>query len=346
MTASRRPFAVLSRWWLPALLGLVLVPQPAFSQAVQEAAKPAQAKKAQAKAKAKPALIEPTYKNVPYGDHERQVLDLYQAKSDQPTPLVVYIHGGGWLGGDKGRVGTVNVPKLLENGISVAAINYRYVSQADEAGIKPPVKWPLEDAARAVQFLRSKAGEWNFDRTKVGANGGSAGACSSLWLALHDDMAKPDSEDPVARESTRLACAAVVGAQTAFDPQALREWMPNITYGGHAFGFLKAGDRPAQFEALLENREEVLPWIREYSPIDLATADDPPLFLDYPSQDRPPVIGEEQKDATHSAIYGLKLQEKLQSAGAAEVILAYPGHKNPQYADSTDFLIDRLKGDH
>ena len=80
------------------------------------------------------------------------------------------------------------------------------------------MKWPLEDAARAVQFLRSKAGEWNIDKTRIAATGGSAGACSSLWLAFHDDMAKPDSPDPVARESTRLTAAAVNGAQTSLDP--------------------------------------------------------------------------------------------------------------------------------
>ena len=42
-----------------------------------------------------PALA-PTKANVPYGTHERQVLDFYQAKSDSPTPVVFYIHGGGW----------------------------------------------------------------------------------------------------------------------------------------------------------------------------------------------------------------------------------------------------------
>jgi acetyl esterase/lipase len=89
----------------------------------------------------------------------------------------------------------------------------------------------------ALQFLRSKAAEWSINRQHIGASGGSAGACSSLWLALHEDMAQPDSPDPVARESTRLRCAALVGAQTSLDPKVMREWMPNIRYGGQAFGF-------------------------------------------------------------------------------------------------------------
>ena len=206
------------------------------------------------------------------------------------------------------------------------------------------MKWPLEDAARAIQFLRSKAGEWNIDKTRIGATGGSAGACSSLWLAFHDDMAKPDSPDPIARESTRLTCAAVNGAQTSLDPKQLREWMPNMRYGGHAFGFRKPGPKPRrdEFQAFYDHRDEVLPWIKEYSPYEHAGPGDPPVFLDYPAQDKPARLGEEQKDPTHSAVMGLTLQEKLRASGD-EAHLSYPGHEDPEYANITEFLIAKLK---
>lgn len=330
-----------------SLRGLIVVPVVlalGLPLSAQETATKAQVKKAQVKAKAaQPAGPPPSFANVPYGDHARQVLDFYKADSPGPTPLVVYIHGGGWSNGDKGRVGTVDLRKLLASGISVAAINYRFVPQAQEAGIKPPVKAPLEDAARAIQFLRSKSAEWNIDKTRIGATGGSAGACSSLWLALHDDLARPDSPDPVARESTRLSCAAVVGAQTSLDPRQLRTWMPNMVYGGHAFGFRKPGQtRNDEFQALYDHREEVLPWIKEYSPYEQAGPGDPPVFLDYPSQDKPARFGEEQKDPTHSAVNGLGLQEKLKASGV-EARLSYPGQKDPDYANSTEFLIATLK---
>jgi hypothetical protein len=194
-----------------------------------------------------------------------------------------------------------------------------------------------------LQFLRSKAGEWNIDKARVGATGGSAGGASSLWLAMHDDMARPDSPDPVERESTRLACAAVIGAQTTLDPRETRAAMPNMSYGAHAFGFRKAGaPRDSQFQAFFEKRDEVLPWIKEYSALGHASADDPPVFLDYPSQDKPPVKGEPQKDPTHSAVLGLLLKEKLDPLGV-EARLSYPGHEDPDYASVTDFLIARLK---
>ena len=283
----------------------------------------------------KPARPTPTAASVAYGTHERQVLDFWQAKSERPTPLVLYIHGGGWRNGDKNGLSGAAIKRYLDAGISVAAINYRFVQHAVELKIEPPVKAPLEDAARALQLIRSRASEWNLDKKRVGATGGSAGACSSLWLAFHDDLADPKSSDPVARESTRLYCAAVNGAQTSLDPKELREWMPNYGYGAHAFGL-------PSFQSLYDNRAKVLKWIKEYSPIEHVSKDDPPIFLEYPSQKVPPVVGEKQTDPTHSAVLGLKLEERLKAAGI-EVILVYPGRTHPQYRNSADYLIDRLK---
>ena len=306
------------------------------------AAKPAAPVAPKTDAPAKPTIA-PTFANVAYGTHERQVLDFYQAKSTRPTPLLFFIHGGGWVSGDKGftkNPGTLK--QCLDAGISVVSINYRYSWQAQIAGVKPPVKAPLEDAARALQFVRSKAKEWNIDKVRIGASGGSAGACSSLWLAFHNDMADPKSSDPIARESTRLWCAAVIGAQTSLDPKQLKEWTPNSRYGGHAFGFMDPNDpktRDTRFAEFLAHREEVLPWIREYSPIEHVTSDDPPVYLIYSSA---PALGEPQTDPTHTANYGVKLQEKCKSVGV-ECELVWPGAPDVRHANVDAYLIERLK---
>lgn len=281
----------------------------------------------------------PTLANVPYGSHERQMLDFYQAQSDKPTPVVFFIHGGGWVAGDKSGVG--DVPGYLQAGISVAAINYRYSWQAQLAGVKPPVEWPIHDAARALQFVRAKSGEWNLDKQRIGATGGSAGACSSLWLALHEDLARSDSDDPVSRESTRLWCAAVAGAQTSLDPAQLKEWTPNSRYGGHAFGFMDPKDlktRDTRFAEFLAARQDVLPWIKEYSPYEHATKDDPPIYLHYTSA---PALGQEQRDPTHTANYGVKLQETLHGVGV-DCELVYPDAPDVKHATISAYLIDRL----
>lgn len=299
--------------------------------------------KKQEKKKGPPQRPTPTVADFVYGkDSERQKFDFWQAKSEKPTPIVLLIHGGGWRGGDKTGYGTSAIQPYLDSGISVASINYRFIQQAMEQKVEPPVKACLYDAARALQTIRSKAKEWNLDPKRVGATGGSAGACTSLWLAFHDDLADPKSSDTIARESSRLTCAAVSGAQTSLDPKELREWISNSIYGGHAFGFAAEGrDRAQEFDLLIANREKVLPWIKEYSPIELVTKDDPPIYLDYPNQKAPPVLGGKEDDPTHSAMYGVKLLEKLNATGI-EGVLAYPGHEDKKYGSITKFLITKL----
>lgn len=270
--------------------------------AVAQPAKEGKKSEAAPKADAYDSTVpKPTQSAVSYGPHERNVLDFWQAKSDVPTPLVFIIHGGGWTGGSKERAARfADVKALLDAGISVAAINYRLLAHAKD--VVPPVKAPMHDSARALQFVRSKAKDWNIDPTRIGAAGGSAGACTSLWLAYHDDLADPKSDDPIARLSTRLLCAAVIGPQTSLDPQQMKEWTPNSRYGGHAFG-------KKDFAQFLTEREKILPWIAEYSPYALASKEDAPVALFF---DAAPAMGKVQKDPTHTANFGIGLQQRCQ----------------------------------
>lgn len=283
-----------------------------------------------------------TLTNVRYGVHPRQVMDFWKAPSTKPTPVVFHIHGGGWGAGSKGAVrGTA---AFLAAGISVVSINYRYTWQAIGDGIKPPVSAPLHDAARALQFVRSKAEEWNIDKQRIAATGTSAGACSSLWLAFHDDMADPKSTDPIARESTRLFCAAVDSAQTSMDPQQMVEWTPNSNYGATAFGF--ADPTPTQtrpqevrFAEFLAHRNDILPWIKEYSPFEHASSDDPAIYMIYPA---PPAIGQPQQDPTHTANFGVKLLEKLKEL-KVDCELVYPGASDVKLGSIEVYLMEKLK---
>ena len=153
----------------------------------------------------------PTFVDVKYGQYQRNALDFWKAKSDRPTPVVVIIHGGGFLGGDKTQMRNDPAVQIcLGAGVSCAAINYRYRNTA-------PMQDVLRDCARAIQFLRSKANEWNIDKTRIAAYGNSAGAGTSLWLAFHDDFADPKNADPVLRESSRLACAGGLACQFSYD---------------------------------------------------------------------------------------------------------------------------------
>jgi hypothetical protein len=154
-----------------------------------------------------------THVDVKYGPHERNVLDIWLAKSDRPTPVAIFIHGGGFVGGDKSKMyGSPDIDAFLEAGVSFATINYRF-RNTDPRGVRAS----LQDAKRALQFIRSKAAEWNLDKARIGAYGGSAGAGTSLWLGVRDDMADPGSDDPVLRESTRLSVVGATGTQATYD---------------------------------------------------------------------------------------------------------------------------------
>ncbi len=302
------------------------------------------ASRAEEKAKAEapapkkaPGKTKPTAANVPYGKHPKQVVDFYQADSKEPTPVIVNIHGGGWSGGSKD---SISPDSYLRAGISVVSVEYRLLSEAKADGVKPPVQGPMGDAARALQFIRSQAKAWNLDTSRIVLTGSSAGACTCLWLAFHDDLADPKSDDPVARESTRVSLVVVGGAQTSLDPKQMKEWTPNSWYGGHAFGFTSDPQKKlSQFDVFLAEREKIMPWIKEYSPYELVTSDDPPVALFYGA---PPEMGKDAKDPTHATNFGLGLQDKCKSVGV-KCELIYPGAPAAEYPVVHQYLLAKVK---
>ena len=239
----------------------------------------------------------PDLADVKYGPHTRNVLDLWKAKADQPTPLVVFIHGGGFRGGSKEALSPALLQGLLERGISVMAINYR---------LSPEVAFPAHymDCARAIQFARTKAKEWNLNPKKIGATGGSAGAGTSLWIGFHDDLADPKSDDPVLRQSTRLTCMAVIGAQSSYDPRVIKEWV------GEA-----ASKHPALqgFYGLKSDELDTPKAHKLYeaaSAINYLTQGDPPVYAFY-SEGRVIPADAKPGQGIHHINFGLRLKEKM-----------------------------------
>ena len=122
--------------------------------------------------------VRATHTNASYGDHPRNVFDIWIAESDVPAPLVVFIHGGGFRRGDKSLLYDSRVlVELLDAGVSVAGINYRFSHQAPDG-----ILGSLNDAARFVQFIRFHAETYHVDKSRIACYGGSAGGAASLWL--------------------------------------------------------------------------------------------------------------------------------------------------------------------
>ncbi len=266
----------------------------------------AQTEEKPAKAPVKPATP-PTHADVVYGPSDRNVLDIWLANSSKPTPLVVFIHGGGWHGGDKTDVTDRFLKAMLDQDVSVASIRYRLTPE----NILPA---PVYDAARALQFLRSKAGEWNLDPRHVGLTGISAGGCTSLWLACHDDLADPKSSDPVLRESTRVQVAAVGSPQTSLDPDVVIPWIgPQVM--NH--GMIRRAVNARTLEDI-KAKPELLKLLQEFSPINHLSADDPPILITYPEAG--PLPAPNAGAAIHNAIFGVKFKEKADAAGVTCIL--------------------------
>ena len=250
--------------------------------------------------------VPPTFADLAYGPMPAQKLDFWQAKNQKPAPLIMDIHGGGWRHGPKGPLG--HDKQYLDQGISVAHITYRFTPAH-------PLPAPVMDAARALQFLRSKAAEWNIDPKRVIVTGFSAGGCSALWLATHDDLANPKASDPVERQSTRVSGAIVGCAQTTIEPENLRDWVGldalNHPMSCNAGGFMSNAE---MFQAIA-NHPEIARLYREFSPINHLTVDDPPMLLEYGK------LEPEKQGGIHGGAFGVKFKEKADAIGAKNCYL-------------------------
>jgi acetyl esterase/lipase len=275
------------------------------------------------------SALKPTHADVSYGPHKMDVLDFWQAKGEGPRPLLVHIHGGGWIGGDK-RVSAARVRPFLDKGISYASINYRLTGEA-------PLPAPVHDAARAVQFLRSKADEWNIDKERIALTGGSAGACTSMWILLHDDLADPNAEDPVLRESTRVTAAAVAGGQTSIDPKVIEGWLgANVLK--HRMICMAVGE--ATIEDALKNYDQHRELYLEFSPYNHLTKDDPPLLMTYGNDMTLP--SKNAGHGIHHPVYGVKMKEKADALGQECHLLIGGVSESDKYRSADEFLMDKL----
>lgn len=281
---------------------------------------------------AKPAAnaLKPDFADVAYGTHERDRIDVYLAKSEQPTPVVFAIHGGGFRNGDKNRWGAdKQVQQLVASGVSCVAVNYPFLDSM-------PIQDILRHCARAVQFTRSKAGEWKMDKTRFASMGGSAGAGTSLWLATHDDMADPKAEDLVLRESTRLSCAVCNATQATYDLTRWESFLGPVkpefntseAEGALFYGLSSVADFETDKGKAALKECDMLGWI---------TKDDPPLFLNNSQVVEAP---KNRGEWLHCIHHARAVQKECSADGVPCIVLQDAPEPKP---DATKFLLEHLK---
>jgi len=147
-------------------------------------------------------------------DKDTPTLTPYLADPAIATGAAMVIFPGGGYGGLAPHEGKGYADWLVTNGISCFVVKYRLGSH----GYRHPAM--LQDAARAVRWVRARADEWKIDPKRIGIIGSSAGGHLVSTLATHFDSGKPEASDPIERQSSRpdlaILCYPVItmGANT------------------------------------------------------------------------------------------------------------------------------------
>jgi acetyl esterase/lipase len=243
-----------------------------------------------------PSLPEGTKseKNVEYGPHERNKLDIYVPKSDKPLPLVIWVHGGGWTGGSKEGGPAL---KLLDKGYAVAAINYRFSQHA----VFPA---QIEDCQSAVRFLRANAKQYNLNPDAFGAWGASAGGHLVALMGTAGDEKSFEKIGKVKEGSAKV--------------QAVCDWFGPIDFvvmseKASSDALKDPGKNPLAKligGPVLENKEKAL----RASPLKYLSKDSAPFLIMHGDKD--PLVPVGQSELFHEA---------LKKAGVESTLLVAKG---------------------
>lgn len=294
-------------------------------------------------------------RDVHYGPHGRNLLDIWLPKGvTGPTPIAVYVHGGGFKSGDKSPV--KEVARFLDAGIAVASIIYRWSYKTESAALLAPkpndigdvheingtrMDYIFRDSARAVQFIRYRATEWNIDPERIGAWGGSAGGACVMWVGTIPDLADPKASDPVLRESTRLRA---VGHRTG---QATGNWSrwPELLGMSEDFVFGHIREHAGRTLQITLEDQIITPEGRELSEVvdyyEHIGLTDVAIFTDNSREDTDEAAIENENEVVHHPRAHVAIYERCVAMGLTCVIHTQ-SLKSDYVGDVYDFLIEEL----
>jgi acetyl esterase/lipase len=233
--------------------------------------------------------------NVRYraGTEPRHVLDLHRPNPlrAQPMPVILWIHGGGWLTGHKGDAPLI--AEVTSAGYVLAAMNYRYSSTA-------PFPAQLQDVKAAIRFLRANAAAYGLDPSRIGVWGQSAGGHLAALAAVTSGLTQTTLGQPL-EVGEHLGVSSAVQACVAFAPPSyLGDAPPSDTTVSTYLGGTLPGALPTAQAANC------------YHPAYLG--DDPPFLI---------VHG--LADTVVPPVYGSQLHAALVTAGGSSSYVSLPG---------------------
>lgn len=258
---------------------------------------------------------------IPYSNSPMASFDIFLPKGPAPAPLVIFIHGGGFQHGDKKALYKPyenEAMTWMAHGFGVATVSYRYLTDGPNG-----VMNSLDDMRRCIQFIRYHAQELGIDKDNIGCFGGSAGAGGSLWLAMHDDMANPQSNDPVERESTRIQAVALFNPQSTYD---MLRWDDIF---GKAYG-IKPSDFPGAPEGMmmmyaapsmasLTTDPKFIALRHDLDMLSMFDPSDPPIWV---SNDKPNTAPKRSAETLHHPLHVQMLVDAANANGVSIIAKA------------------------
>jgi acetyl esterase/lipase len=287
-------------------------------------------------AKPKPALVIPTdlelVKDVAYSPdgNKAHVLDILRLKSlpKDPMPVLVFIHGGGFVSGDK-SAGYSHLMRFAKRGYFCASINYRSAYEKHFPG-------QLQDCKCAIRFLRAHAKDYNLDADHIGVWGGSAGGNLVAMLGVTGGVKEFEGDGGWQDQSSRVQ--AVVEYYGMTDFLAINDL---VKQGKATERFMKQDGNTSISHLLgVEKWWENPELCRKASPTTYATNDDAPFAIFHGDLD--PLTNHEQ---------GELLNEKLRKAGVQSDFYLVKGGKHGWGAradvdDKVDAFLDKHLAKH
>ena len=287
------------------------------------------------------------YKGINYGKSENNSFDIFLPNAQDKTPLVIFVHGGGFVGGDKSKAYKNEYPEqirtFLKNNIAFATINYRFLNDFKSNGVITS----LSDSKRCLQFIRYYSEELNIDKEKIGMYGSSAGSGTSLWLGLHDDMKEVSSEDPIGRESTRIKAVGALETQATYD---ITKW-GSVVFKPFNFTFdqmVKSGMRKTLlgFYGIRDlselDSEKMIAYRENIDFLILMSNNDPPIWVENKMYEAG--VPQTKKEINHHPLHAKVLKEQTEKIGL-ESIFYIPklGIVDSTGLNLVDFMIKNLK---
>ncbi|TAE12551.1 MAG: alpha/beta hydrolase [Bacteroidetes bacterium] len=288
-------------------------------------------------------------KDIAYDSKERTQFDIWLPNANTPTGLVIYVHGGGFTSGDKNYVYAVqaggawdfpaDIRFFLQNNIAFATIRYTLLKTIGET---EGVKKSMGDVRRALQYIKHRASDFNIDKNKIILSGNSAGAGTSLWIALNNDFANAQSSDLVLRESSRVKGVAVRETQASYNVED--RWVNDVFVDyGLTWSQILANETGniQKMYGVSSNTQYESPAIDAYrAEVDmlaLMSADDPEIWVNNTLRDVVNPYNPFNADIpSHHAFHARELKERADAVGVKNIayygrnpiIYAHPSNEN------------------